>query len=1009
MSIVASRIPAPLPQCANKPPRRRCAARRLIALLLAAVPLGSAVAQEPLLQPGEAFVTRFSGVTPAPDNQQMPVINTDGTVGSIIDIRAPGQAPGGLHWVDEPQRRQVTAGQVGQVFGVALDDQNPPNVYLTATAAFGLHRTADNSDWMPGMWGPGGPGAVYVLDRTASYQPRVLADLTLSGRPNSGAALGNIAYDRWNKQLFVSDMETGMIHRLRAADGADGGTYDHGTQGRPSFLDVEHKQQGSLQPIAFDPSSSARIADCPNGFATTPECWNVAQSGRRVWGVGVWRNANSGEVRLYYAVWSSPAFGNTAWAQVSDDEKRNAIWSVLIAPDGNFDPSNVRREFALPDFFVKPEDIARAGFSQPVSDISFPACSNRAVMLLAERGGMRNLGLAADNAFATPHEARALRYELYQDGEWRPVGRYDVGFYDRHNEGEPFLRANCAGGIAFGYDYDNTAWTVNQSQPNQFVWITGDSLCSPDGPCNLALPSPSAAAPPASPPGQTPPAQPAAGQPDDPQANNEVAKEQGDDSEVHGVQGLREAAFDEIAPGAAYGAYPTNGSGPYPPAGPSQAYLIDTDINVDGSGNLIPEELTRNDATRIGDVAIFTICAAQPPGMALELPPAPPTTLIDDGHAPEPSHLRYYSHGREFSHHRWASHWPAMSHYRWSSQHDRWRSRIHEVRPSRVHRLEISYVHDVRPSYVHERRRSLVHDTPWSRLHEQRPSRVHDLRRSSQHDRRLSSANHVPPGSHGAFLSRGNHVPLGSHLLALSRHGHFPIGSHLSTISRRGHVPAGSHLQAASRQSHVPLGSHNAVQSKSNHVPLGSAVHLQTQPTQTHLTALSRRGHVPVGSHAAAQSQGQIHRPVGSHQAAQSQAQTHKPVGSHQAAQSQAQAHKPVGSHTTGQSALRNHRPAGSHSTSQSSAQAHKPAGSHASAQSQARVHRPVGSHSAASSRGSTINKKPAHTQTRVPQRHTTTTRVRTPTHVTHRPATRVNRTTTVHRGRGGSTGGRRR
>ena len=135
---------------------------------------------------------------------------------------------------------------------------------------------------------------------------------------------------------------------------------------------------------------------------------------------------------------------------------------------------------------VSDEDIARAGFSQPVSDISFATCGPRPVMLLAERGGIRNLGLSAENPFATPHEARALRYELDQSGAWRAVRRYDVGFYNRDNHGEPFINANCSGGIAFGFGYDNNSWSVDPSKRDQFVWITGDALCSPDGPCFLA-------------------------------------------------------------------------------------------------------------------------------------------------------------------------------------------------------------------------------------------------------------------------------------------------------------------------------------------------------------------------------------------------------------------------------------------------------------------------------------------------------------------------------------------
>jgi hypothetical protein len=181
-------------------------------------------------------------------------------------------------------------------------------------------------------------------------------------------------------------------------------------------------------------------------------------------------------------VWSGPAFGNAAWNQASDDDKRNSVWSVRLGPDGGFDPSDVRREFVMPDFFSKPEDIARAGYSQPVSDITFPECGDRPIMLLAERGGIRNLGLAADAPFATPHESRALRYELDPEGNWKPAGRYDVGFYDRRDEGAPLMRANCSGGVAFNYGYETTNWTLDRSKPDQYVWISGDALCSTKGP-----------------------------------------------------------------------------------------------------------------------------------------------------------------------------------------------------------------------------------------------------------------------------------------------------------------------------------------------------------------------------------------------------------------------------------------------------------------------------------------------------------------------------------------------
>ena len=72
----------------------------------------------------------------------------------------------------------ATARQIGQVFSVALDDANPPNIYAAATSAYGLpivvpdndgdglpdrsRGGAPNAAFMPGLFGPvianGGPG-----------------------------------------------------------------------------------------------------------------------------------------------------------------------------------------------------------------------------------------------------------------------------------------------------------------------------------------------------------------------------------------------------------------------------------------------------------------------------------------------------------------------------------------------------------------------------------------------------------------------------------------------------------------------------------------------------------------------------------------------------------------------------------------------------------------------------------------------------------------------------------
>ncbi len=97
------------------------------ALVIAVLPFlaSESVNAQEALQPGESFVTRFSGTT---TQDGRTIIDTAGTVGSIIDLRSPGGAPQGEHWLKEPQRFPVTAAQVGQVFGVALDDATTPNV-----------------------------------------------------------------------------------------------------------------------------------------------------------------------------------------------------------------------------------------------------------------------------------------------------------------------------------------------------------------------------------------------------------------------------------------------------------------------------------------------------------------------------------------------------------------------------------------------------------------------------------------------------------------------------------------------------------------------------------------------------------------------------------------------------------------------------------------------------------------------------------------------------------------
>ena len=483
---------------------------------------------------GDAIVTQFSGTTATPDGTLM--LDPEGAVAQAIGLGNPGAAPSGTPWRDAPRGLQITADQIGQVFGIAIDDESPANIYLTASSAFGLHWDEATGTWVPGQWGPDGdPGTIYKLNASNGYQPEVFAHVTLGGRVNTGAGLGNISFDSASRQFYVSDLESGLITRLDL-EGNILDQFDHGVTGRQQFLNVETGEQESLPEVAFDPSSAAQIEDCAEGaFANTPECWNVADHRRRIWGLATHAAPVDGQNRLYYAVWGSQALGSDDWGE-DFAEQQNSIWSVGLASDGSFLPGDVRREFAIPGFSATAEDYARIGGSHPVTDIAFSADGE---MALAERGGLRNLGLENDNPFASPDESRVLRARQGEDGVWVPIGRHDVSWYDRKNEGQPHLRAAASGGVDFGYGYTPEG-TLDPSLNDDFIWSSGDNLCREESPC----------------------------------AGADGA------TVLNGLQGQAADTIADLNPDAAFAAYPDSGPAT-PPDGPSASYFVETGEDED--------------------------------------------------------------------------------------------------------------------------------------------------------------------------------------------------------------------------------------------------------------------------------------------------------------------------------------------------------------------------------------------------------------------------------------------
>jgi len=292
-------------------------ARLMPLLLLALIPNGTAGAQQsnqpPIISLGNAVVTGFSGTVapdpakPLPRNKtaiDLTFINPDGPSARVIDLARPGFVWDGRLF-NAPKTFNVLAKDVGQVFGVALDDVVQPNIYVAATSMFGLNIVKRGRDglpermkkggpgagWMKGQFGldlQGGPGALYRIDGRTG-ETTLFANVTLDGVPNAAAGLGNLAYDAAHKQLFVSDLYTGMIHRFDL-EGKELSRYDHGVTGRVA---------GKLAAVPFDPKNRPNIAS-DRFNPENPATWGFAPAARQVWGLAVH------EGRLYYSVVSGP-------------------------------------------------------------------------------------------------------------------------------------------------------------------------------------------------------------------------------------------------------------------------------------------------------------------------------------------------------------------------------------------------------------------------------------------------------------------------------------------------------------------------------------------------------------------------------------------------------------------------------------------------------------------------------------------------------------------------------
>lgn len=433
----------------------RFAASLMFALITpAALAQTAAQSQGPRLGLGAAVVTGFSGAVAngqpnnaaRKPNPNLLFIDLNGPSARVFDIGAPIGLPDG-RLISAPKTFDVLAKDVGQVFGLALDDQTAPNIYLGATSAFGLNLVARSRDgrmerrktggpgvgWMQGQFGlalQGDPGSIYRIDGTTGAAS-LFARVMLNGVPNPGPGLGALAYDPAHKQLFASDLYTGLIHRFAIADGAElGQPFDHGVTGRTA---------AQSPAVAFDASKRPNIASSQFN-AENPATWGFAPPERRVWALALH------DGRLFYSARNGAA------------NEAPEIWSVGLAPDGGFG-ADARLEIEL---------AAQPG-PYPVSDIDF---TPRGAMLVAQRAP---IAASYDfSAFTAAGAPRVLRFWLKDQsdppspGLWKPAPEeYAVGFAGDYR--------NSDGGVALGYGYDRNG-RLDTGACAASLLVTGDKL-----------------------------------------------------------------------------------------------------------------------------------------------------------------------------------------------------------------------------------------------------------------------------------------------------------------------------------------------------------------------------------------------------------------------------------------------------------------------------------------------------------------------------------------------------
>ena len=226
---------------------------------------------------------------------------------------------------------------LGDLFGIAID--NEKNVYFSASSTV---------DITPEV-GTAGSAGIYRLNAEDwSISEFITTGDGANQIQNFGSGLGNICFDKWHNQLFITNFEDGKIYRFDM----DG-----------NFLST------------FDPFEQDDLIE---GFVGVNEA---------VWGINIY-GTDANNTKVYFSRWA-------------DENINTSVWSIDLDANGEFIGNE---SFCF--FIQNPFDQIIANITvSPISDITF---SSQGIMYVCEK----TIGVNTNSFSPSAHRSQVFEYSF---------------------------------------------------------------------------------------------------------------------------------------------------------------------------------------------------------------------------------------------------------------------------------------------------------------------------------------------------------------------------------------------------------------------------------------------------------------------------------------------------------------------------------------------------------------------------------------------------------------------